>query len=109
MLHAGRGRAWGLCDQRHIQLLEVGTPMLAPMGLYWPQLLWPSMGRAQRGCGPGREHGMGDRNGERAERQGHPVAGSLPLSHLRLIMLETRAPEGPLSCSEGLTSLWSRK
>lgn len=48
VLHPGQGLAWGLCYQRYIQLLEVGTPRLACIVLYRLQLLWPRLGREQR-------------------------------------------------------------
>ena len=72
-LHPGQGLAWGTCSQHHIQLLEMGIPVLLAR---WPMLAaaalaWAGKG-AEGGCRLGKEPRMQDRNGESAQRKGHP-------------------------------------
>lgn len=59
-------------------------PVLASAGPYWIQLLKLQIGRKQsRTVGLAGSRGWVNRNGEHAEREGHPIAGSLPLPQPR--------------------------
>lgn len=87
--------------------------MLARTGLYWPQLLWPSLGREQRALWAwpgaqdrGQEWGVCREGG--APHGWKPAPVSAAPRH-GPTLLEAGAPEGPPSRAEGLTSLWSRE